>query len=56
MINIDLEAFKNAGFSFDEIQSITEGEKNIRDGDIMSEEEMKSFIKTELFSKYSINA
>lgn len=53
---IDIEAFKNAGFNYEEIQGIIEAEQNILDGDVLSEEEMNHFMENELFANYKVNA
>ena len=54
--DIDLEAFKKAGFTYEEIESIKKWERDIKEWKLISKEEMNNFIQNELFSKYKINA
>ncbi len=53
---MDIEAFKKAGFSFEEIESVRLWEKQIDAWEYISLEDMNSFIQNELFAQYSINA
>ena len=53
---INVEAFKNAWFTFEEIQDIIDGEKEFEEAWITySFEEVKQIARKELFSKQEIN-
>lgn len=56
MTEINIEAFKNAWFSFDEINKLIKSEQYINDWKFITQEEMNNFIKNEIFCKYTINA
>ncbi len=52
MTEIDIEAFKKAGFSFEEIQDIIDSEKEFEETGIAYDfEDVKIFARKELFSK-----
>ena len=53
---IDIDAYKKAWFTFEEIQWIMEAKQNIIDWEVYTEEEIYDFIDNELLSKYKINA
>ncbi len=54
--NIDVDAFKKAGFSFEEIESLRISEKEIEAWVCVSLEDMNLFIQNELFAQYTANA
>ena len=54
--DIDNEAFKKAGFSFEEIESLKLAENQIDAWECISLEDMNCFIQNELFAQYTINA
>lgn len=56
MTEINVEAFKKAWFSFEEINKLIKSEQEINEWKFISHEEMNIFIKEELFSKYTFNA
>jgi DNA-binding transcriptional MerR regulator len=45
-----IEAFKNAGFTFEEIQEIIEAEKDIENGETYDFDEVMESLQKELFS------
>lgn len=51
-----IEAFKNEGYSFEEIQQIQEWLKDIEEWDLYTQEEVDAYIENELFGKYKVNA
>ena len=56
MANIDIEAFKKAWFTFEEIQDIIESEKEFEENWITYNfEDIKKLARKELFSKQEIN-
>ncbi len=56
MSEINIEKFKNAWFSFEEINKLILSEEKINEWKIISQEEMNIFIQKELFSKCKIDA
>ena len=56
-VNIDAEAFRKAGFSFEEIQDIIESEKDFEETWIAYDlDEVKLLARKEIFSKVKIHA
>lgn len=51
----EIEAFKKAWYSFEEIQKIQSSLKSIEAGKVVSHEYVKSYIDNELFGKYKVN-
>ncbi len=51
MTEIDVEAFKKAGFSFEEIESVKKWLDDIENGRVYTEEEFYSRLEKRLFSK-----
>ena len=51
MLDIDIEAFKKDGFSYEEIESIKRWIKDIEEWKVISEEEFYSNIEKKLYSK-----
>ncbi|MDD5197448.1 MAG: hypothetical protein PHN60_01155 [Candidatus Gracilibacteria bacterium] len=47
---------KEKGYSFEQIQGIELGLQQSQKGETVSQSEMDSFIKNELFAQYSVNA
>ena len=50
-----VDDLKQQGYSFEEIQRITKGLQEIDSGKVLSKKQVKHFIDTKLFSKYSVN-
>ncbi|MDD4151376.1 MAG: hypothetical protein PHR68_02065 [Candidatus Gracilibacteria bacterium] len=55
MTVIDIEAFKKAGLSFEEIESIKQGLDDVENGRIYTEEEFYSRLEKSLFSNFRVN-
>lgn len=55
-IKIDIEVYLNEWFTLKEIQWIKEAEEDIIKWNVISEKELKHFIKNDLFGKYTMNA
>lgn len=55
-VQVDVDAYMKAWFTYEEIQWIIEAKQNILDGDVLSEEEMNHFMENELFANYKVNA
>lgn len=55
-VQINIDDYIKAWFSFEEIQWIIEAKQNILDWDVLSQEEINDFIENELFANYTINA
>lgn len=49
-VEIDVEAFKREGFSYEEIQSIIQAEKDIANWETYTHDEVKAFARKQLFS------
>jgi hypothetical protein len=56
MEEINIEKFKKEWFNFEEIKSIKRGLDDVAKWRTISKSEMNTFIKEELFSKYTTNA
>ena len=55
MVDINVEAFKKAGFTFEEIQDIIESEKEFEETWMSYEfEEVKELARKEIFSKQDV--
>lgn len=52
LTNEEVEAFKKAWYSFEEIQRINESLKSIENWDVFTEEEAKDYINNQVFAKY----
>ena len=48
----EIEAFKEAWYSFEEIQSIEQWLKDIKDGKLYTQEQVDDYINNTLFAKY----
>jgi len=51
MKNIDIDAFKNEGFTFEEIESVKRGLDDIENGKTISYKKVKEKARKEIFSK-----
>ena len=51
MKEIDIEAFKQAGFSYEEIESVKRWLDDIENGRVVSHEEVKLLARKKIFSK-----
>lgn len=51
----EIDAFKKNWYSFEEIKRIESSIKSIENWDVLSEEQLKSYIDNELFAKYKVS-
>jgi len=56
MTNIDVEAFKKEGFSFEEIESVKRGLDDVENGRTISFENVKNKARKKIFSKQKVYA
>lgn len=54
--DLDVEAFKQAWFTDEEIEDVKEWILDIENGNVFTETEIYDFVENELFSKYKMNA
>jgi len=52
----EIKAFKEAWFSFEEIQKIQAAMKSIEAWDVVSHKQVRAYIDNDLFGKYKLHA
>lgn len=52
----EIEAFKSEWYTFEEIQKIQAGLKDIEEWNVVSHKQVRAYIDNDLFGKYKIHA
>ena len=55
MENIDIEAFKKAWFTFEEIESVRQWLEDVENGRVYTEQEFYSRVEKNLFANLKVN-